>query len=94
MHDSTGGCVLQPDSLFRMNVLLHGESGKRGLVESAQYQLLFTGVSVDVADREYAGNIGLKFFRIHVDLPLVEVQSPFGDRAEVGGSSLEPPPCG
>ena len=77
MHDGAGGGVLQPDFLFRMDVLLYGKCRQRCLMKPAQYQFLLAGVGVDVADCEYAGYVRLEFFRIHANIALVKVESPF-----------------
>ena len=89
MHDWTGCGVLQPDFLLRMDVLLHGKCRQRGFMKPTQNQFLFAGVGVDVTNREYAGYVCLELLRIHVDIALVEVQSPFGNRTEVGRESPE-----
>jgi hypothetical protein len=60
------------------------EGRERRLVEPAQNQLLLARVVIDVADRENPGNAGLEFLSVHLECFLLELEPPFGHRAELG----------
>ena len=83
VHDRTGGRVLQVDFFARLNDRFCRECRQRRFVEATQDQLLFTGVGVDIADCEDAGNIGFKPLGVHVDRLAVDIQAPVGNRAEL-----------
>src|SRR5580658_6047554 len=79
LHDGTGGGVLQELPLLGEEMMLDGKCGERSLVKAAQDELLLAGIGVDVADREDAGDAGLKPLRIHLERPLLEFHAPVGD---------------
>ncbi|MCY1231998.1 hypothetical protein D9M72_444650 [compost metagenome] len=58
-------------------------------MEARQDQLLLAGVGVDVAHREDARDIGLELLGVHLDLLALQVQAPFGDRAQLGRQAEE-----
>jgi hypothetical protein len=89
VHQGAGRGVLQAYLLFRVNVLLHRESGERRFVKPTQNQLFLARIAVDVADGEDAGHVGLELFRIHLELPFVQFETPLRNWTQVGGQAPE-----
>jgi hypothetical protein len=59
-------------------------------VEARQDQLLLARIGVDVAHGEDARHIGLELLGVdHLQLLALDVQAPFGDRAELGRQAEE-----
>lgn len=66
MHDGTGG-VLEENLLVGIEVLMNSEGSQGRLMEAAQYQLLFTGIGIDVSHGKDAGDVGLELLDIDLD---------------------------
>src|SRR5690606_12455993 len=58
-------------------------------VKSAEDQLQFSGIRVDVANGKYSRFTGCKVYRIHYDLVTIEVEAPVRDGAEFRTESEE-----
>ena len=84
MHDGARRRVLQVDLLVGVQTGLDGERGQRRFVEARQDEFLLARVVGDVANGVHAGDVGLEAFGVGIDLVLVEVEPPPGDRAELG----------
>lgn len=56
MHDGTGRRVLHVNLATGLQPLLDGERRERCLVKTAENQLLFARVLIDVTDRVNSGN--------------------------------------
>ena len=62
--------------LDRVNVMMGALRRQRRLVEAAQDELEFSRISVDVADREIAGMVGLELFGVDGNEVFVKVSGP------------------
>lgn len=85
MHDGTGGGVLEENLLVGIEVLMDSEGGQGRLMKTAQYQLLFTGIGIDVSHGEKAGEVGLELLGIDLDLVFLQLQIPVSDGAKLWG---------
>src|SRR5450830_1372286 len=75
--------VLHVDLLLREDIGRRAKGCQRSFVEARQDQLFLAWVGVDVAHREDARNVGFELFGVdHFQLLALDIQTPFGDRAQ------------
>ena len=83
MHDRTGRRVLHMHLLVRLNALLDRERGERGFMEAAKNQFLLSRVEIDVAHGVDTRLRRLEFLGIDIDRFPIDIESPFGDGAQL-----------
>ena len=90
MQLGAGGGVLQVNlALVRIDDGGRGKGGQRAFVKAAEDQLFLAGVGVDVAHGKDAAHAGGKFFGVHHQLFALDLQVPFGNRAQLGAEAKE-----
>ena len=76
--------VLQEDALFGEDVVAGREGCERAFMEARENELLLSGVRIDVAHGEDAGDARLEAGGVDDDLLALEVEPPVFDGAELG----------
>src|SRR5665213_3715381 len=72
-----------------MDVMMRLLRHQGDLVETGQNELELAWIGIDVADRENAGDVGLKRADVDRDQLVVHLEAPVGDRSEFHGQSEE-----
>ena len=76
MQPGTGGCVLQVNLRFGIEMPLHRKRYQRRLVKPAEDEFLLAWINNNVADGKYPRDVGLKLLDIYFDLILDPIQPP------------------
>src|SRR6185312_1648863 len=83
VHDRARRGVLQELLLLRIEMVLDRERRERSFMEAGENQLFLSGVGIDVADGEDAGDARLETLRVHFERFALELEPPLGDRSEL-----------
>src|SRR5690606_40300326 len=84
VHDRARRRVLQRHLLGGIEVGRDGERGQGRFVEAGKDELLFSRIRIDIPDGEHTRDVGLKLLRVDDNRAFLDLETPFGDRPELG----------